>query len=97
MEEILDTIHRIMVVACVLDPRYKLEMLNCCYSMVYDFDVESKVDRAKDTCYALFNKCQEKFKCVRESHGHGCGHSVFSDSTLRAMDIAVEENSGAHI
>ena len=61
-EKYWDTIHGIMGVACVLDPKYKLEILNCCFSIIYDFDVESKVDRIKDTCYALFNEYQKKFK-----------------------------------
>ena len=48
-EKCCDTIHGRIGVACVLDPRYKLEMSNYCFSMIYEFDVESKVDRIKDT------------------------------------------------
>jgi len=41
---------------CVFDPRYKLNMLQHCYTTIYDFDVSDKVDLIKDTCYALFHK-----------------------------------------
>jgi len=79
-EKYWDTIHGIMGVACVLDPRYKLEMLNCCCSMIYYLDVESKIDRIKDSCYELFSEYQERFERMRESHNHGYCYSVSSDS-----------------
>ena len=46
--------------------------------MIYDLDVESKIDWIKDTCYALFNEYQEKFKRMSGSHIHG--NNVSSDS-----------------
>ena len=86
-EKYWDTIHGIMGVACVLDPRYKLEMLNCCYSMIYDLDMERKIDMIKDTCYTLFNEYQERSKRMSESHSHG--YNVSSDS-LNASTLAFE-------
>ena len=60
--------------------------------MIYNFDVESKVDRITHTCYALFTEYQEKFKCMSEGHSHGHGHSVSSDFTNAS--IVTAEGSG---
>ena len=58
-EKYYDVINDIMGDACVLDPRYKLNMLECCYTTIYDFDASDKVDSVKDTCYALFHEYQQ--------------------------------------
>jgi len=78
-EKYYDIINGIMGAAYVLDPRYKLNMLECCYTIIYDFDVSDKVDSVKDTCYVLFHEYQQKFKQASEDHGPI--PSVSSDST----------------
>ena len=91
-EKYYDIINGIMGDACVLDPRYKLNMLECCYATIYDFDVSDKVDSIKDTCYALFHEYQQKFKQASEDHGPI--PSVSSDST-RVSNLT-SEGSGCN-
>lgn len=51
-----DVIHEILGVDCVLDPMFKLKMVNVCYMRIFDFDIDEKVEMIKDVCYALFNE-----------------------------------------
>ncbi|KAH1214791.1 Zinc finger BED domain-containing protein DAYSLEEPER [Glycine max] len=53
-------IHVIMEVATVLDPRYKLELLEFYFESIYLMDFFSQVNRIRKLCYDLVSKYQAK-------------------------------------
>ena len=71
-----DVIHGILGVACVLDPRFKLKMVEVCYGSIFDFDIDDKVDMIKDICYALFHEYQEKYKHLKGFIPNSSGDST---------------------
>jgi len=62
-----DVIHGILGIACVLDLKFKLKMVEVCYRSIFDFDIDDKVDMIKYICYALFYEYQETYKQLKAS------------------------------
>ncbi|KAH1239115.1 Zinc finger BED domain-containing protein RICESLEEPER 2 [Glycine max] len=53
-------IHVIMRVAIVLDPRYKMELLEFYFESIYPIDFFSQVNRIRNLCYDLVSEYQAK-------------------------------------
>ena len=53
-------IHVIMGVATVLDPRYKMELLEFYFESIYPMDFFSQVNRIRNLCYDLVSEYQAK-------------------------------------
>ena len=53
-------IHVIMGVATVLDPRYKMELLEFYFESIYPIDFFSQVNRIRNLCYDLVSEYQAK-------------------------------------
>ncbi|KAH1264825.1 Zinc finger BED domain-containing protein RICESLEEPER 2 [Glycine max] len=53
-------IHVIMGVAIVLDPRYKMELLEFYFESIYPIDFFSQVNRIRNLCYDLVSEYQAK-------------------------------------
>jgi len=75
-----DVIHRILGVACVLDPKFKSKMVDVCYRRIFDFYVDEKVEMIKDVCYALFNEYQEKYKHLKAPIPNASGDLIKASS-----------------
>jgi len=80
-----DVIHEILGVACVLDPMFKLNMVEVCYCSIFDFDIDDKVDMIKDICYALFHEYQEKYKHLKASIPNASGDSSKASLALQIL------------
>ena len=81
-----DVIHEILEVACVLDSRFKLKMVDVCYKSIFDFNIDDKVDIIKDICYALFYEYQEKYKHFKASIPNAFGD--LSKASFGASDFS---------
>ncbi|GAV61555.1 DUF4413 domain-containing protein [Cephalotus follicularis] len=58
-EKYWDAIHGIMAVACVLDPRYKMCLLEYFYEKIYGSErYEGEIERINITCFALLLEYQ---------------------------------------
>ena len=53
-------IHDIMGVATVLDPRYKMELLQYYYEKLYEHDCFAQVSKIRQLCYDLVSDYQFK-------------------------------------
>lgn len=89
-----DIIHGIMGVACVLDPRYKLMMLECCYNAIFAFNVDEKVQDVKEICYSLFHEYENKVKNSRVSSSN---HATCSDSNATTSSIISDSSVGKRV
>ncbi|GAV56537.1 DUF4413 domain-containing protein [Cephalotus follicularis] len=82
-EKYWDAIHGIMVVACVLDPRYKMCLLEYFYEQIYGPGrYEAEIEKINTTCFALLHEYQ-----LELSTGKGVvGSSNISSSSQLKSD-----------
>ena len=60
LDKYWDVIHDIMGVAIVLDPRYKMELLQYYYQSLYECDCFAQVSKIRQLCYDLVSDYQFK-------------------------------------
>ena len=48
-----NVIHDVMVVATILDPRYKIEFLENYFPIIYGDEVDNEIQRIRDICYEM--------------------------------------------
>ena len=85
----LDQCNEALLIALVLDPRYKLEYLNCCFSDIYDVvTCSTMIKGVEQTVRAMFDEYQESVDTdnaptVTQSHARdvSCSPSLSSMST----------------
>ena len=53
-------VHGIMGIAIVLDPRYKLKLLECFFPKLYGSSSAFEINNIKKSCYSLFEDYQAK-------------------------------------
>ncbi|KAF2306070.1 hypothetical protein GH714_010947 [Hevea brasiliensis] len=66
-EKYLSVVHIVLVVAMILDPRYKMKVVEYYFPIIYCENAWSEIEQVKITCYNLLTDCQSKVK--PESHG----------------------------
>ena len=49
-----NVIHGVMVVATILDPRYKIELLEYYFPLIYGDEVKNEIQKVRDTCMKWF-------------------------------------------
>ncbi|GAV71735.1 DUF4413 domain-containing protein [Cephalotus follicularis] len=83
-EKYWDAIHGIMEVACVLDPRYKMCLIEYFYEQIYGSErYEREIERTNKTCFALLHEYQ-----LELSTGKGVvGSSNISSSQLSPIRV----------
>ncbi|GAV87449.1 DUF4413 domain-containing protein [Cephalotus follicularis] len=58
-EKYWDAIHGIMAVACVLDPKNKMCLIECFYEKIYGPErYEEEIEKINTTCFALLHEYQ---------------------------------------
>lgn len=75
---------RIIGIACVFDPRYKLKLIEYFFNTIYGEEAMIHVNRVRDDCYALQGTYQSK---GRPNHNLGAS----SASSLASMDCSEED------
>ncbi|KAK9983094.1 hypothetical protein SO802_032619 [Lithocarpus litseifolius] len=48
-----NVIHGVMAVATILDPRYKIELLEYYFPLIYGDEAENEIQRVRETCYEM--------------------------------------------
>ena len=61
-------VNELMAVATVLDPRYKMKLVEYYFPMLYGVDCEHRIGSVRNYCYDLVKEYQLKSK----SYGHVC-------------------------
>ena len=61
--------HDIMGIATVLDPRYKMELLEFYYEQLYEGDSAAQVERIRQLCYDFVSDYQLQLQLSRENSG----------------------------
>ncbi|KAK3221649.1 hypothetical protein Dsin_008674 [Dipteronia sinensis] len=89
-EKYWDKIHGVIAVAVVLDPRYKMDLIDYFFPRMYGIDYELKTQRIFELCNDLVSEYQAKEKGgVGEGIGeYGVGSSfTFSSSSSFMWDV----------
>lgn len=60
-------IHGMMAVATILDPRYKMALVECYFSVIYGSSCGEEIENVRKMCYELFHEYEEKFKRTERS------------------------------
>lgn len=66
-------IHELMGVAAVFDPRYKMEMIEFYFDLIYPHDSKSRIDEVEELCKELVTEYQEKILQSEYGFGDGIG------------------------
>ncbi|KAJ9542242.1 hypothetical protein OSB04_028748 [Centaurea solstitialis] len=74
-------IHEVMSVAIVLDPRYKLKLINYFFPKIYGDEAKSEVMRIRNLCVELFEDYKKKYV-------NNQGTSWKGQSSTSAFDVA---------
>ncbi|KAK3212299.1 hypothetical protein Dsin_017005 [Dipteronia sinensis] len=65
-EKYWDVIHGIMVVATVLDPRFKMKLIECYFHKIYREISGKEIERVQKCCYVLVREYYSKSRLVEE-------------------------------
>lgn len=75
-------IHGIMGVACVLDPRYKLTMLEVAYNEIHE-NASDEVQRIRDICYSLLREYQSRSRSeISQSDSFQTSSSIVAETSI---------------
>ena len=79
-----NVIHKLMGVAAVLDPRYKMTLLHFYFSLVYPNDFSEQISNIKRLCYELVEEYYTRMykETDTESAVHGTVTSTSKGSTI---------------
>ena len=78
-------IHNVMGVATVLDPRYKMELLEYYYEKLYEHDSFTQVRGIQQLCYDLVSDYQMKMN--KDSFGSNVGDVTSSEVVGNALFV----------
>jgi len=81
--------HDIMGVATVLDPRYKMDLLEYYYEKLYEQDSVEQVGRIRQLCYELIADYQLKFN--QDTCGDSSMFEVMANDGLDDYDAYVQK------
>ncbi|RVW15815.1 Zinc finger BED domain-containing protein RICESLEEPER 2 [Vitis vinifera] len=63
--------HIVMAIAVVLDPRYKMKILEFYFPIMYGSEASSEIGKIRQLCYDLFSEYQSKSKMGQQTSSHG--------------------------
>ncbi|XP_073280577.1 zinc finger BED domain-containing protein DAYSLEEPER-like [Primulina huaijiensis] len=84
-----DNCHIMMGVATVVDPRYKMKLVEFYFSLIYDEISQSKIDEVRQNCCDLLVYYQSKTKKSLENSGGSGIDGTSSVSNIDASDINI--------
>lgn len=97
-EKYWDMIHGLMGVATVLDPRYKMQLLEYYFPLLYGSEASKELEMVKQICYDLLSEYQTKTSEQEAGSNMGTTMSSFShgvdslDAALSGFDLFVKRN-----
>lgn len=74
-------IHGIMAVATILDPRYKMKVVECYYSLIYPDSAYDEIEKVRRVCYELFREYEEKLRRIERNKSTSCGLTTSSHTS----------------
>ncbi|KAJ9538563.1 hypothetical protein OSB04_031296 [Centaurea solstitialis] len=77
-----EVIHDVMSVAIVLDPRYKLKLINYFFLKIYGSDAKDEVTKIRNMCNELFEEYKRKHDNNKEKGKSSTTHSDGRESSL---------------
>ena len=83
-EKYWDLLHGVVGISAVLDPRYKMEVLEFYFEKIFGENSSFKVDIVRDLCYSLLKEYHEKLVVGDE----GIGDSTSTRSTTNSDNIS---------
>ncbi|XP_038704690.1 zinc finger BED domain-containing protein RICESLEEPER 2-like [Tripterygium wilfordii] len=78
-----NVVHDVMSVATVLDPRYKLKLMEYYFPKFYKESASEEISRIRTLCYDLFYEYHSRYMKDKEDHNHGLGESSSSFNKVR--------------
>ena len=63
--------HIVMAIAVVLDPRYKMKILEFYFPIMYGSEASSEIGKIRQLCYDLLSEYQSKSKMGQQTSSHG--------------------------
>jgi hypothetical protein len=70
-----NVIHEIMAVATILDPRYKIELLQYYFPIIYGDQADDEIQRVRDICFEMLRD----YNSGRMGKEANCGTCVSED------------------
>ena len=63
--------HIVMAIAVVLDPRYKMKILEFYFPIMYGSEASSEIGKIRQLCYGLLSEYQSKSNSGQETASYG--------------------------
>ncbi|CAL5385247.1 unnamed protein product [Camellia sinensis] len=82
-------IHGVIGVAVVLDPRYRMTVLEFYFEKLYGDKAEDEVDRVRHICYDLLQEYQHRVGMETDVGGDSSAHPEIVTETLSEFDLFV--------
>ncbi|CAL5384711.1 unnamed protein product [Camellia sinensis] len=82
-------IHDVIGVAVVLNPRYKMSVLEFYFEKLYGDKAEDEVDRVRHICYALLQEYQHRVGMETDVIGDSSTHPEIVTESLSEFDLFI--------
>ena len=84
-------IHSVIGVVVVLDPRYKMSVLEFYFEKLYGDKAEDEVDRVRHICYDLLQEYQHRVGMETDVVGDSSAHPEIVTETLSEYDLFISK------
>ena len=79
-------IHGIMAVVTLLDLRYKIELLEYYFPIIYGDEADYKIQRVRDICYEMICDYSSRRMDNEDTHGPCVGEDLQVDDSLMVFE-----------
>ncbi|XP_050278193.1 zinc finger BED domain-containing protein RICESLEEPER 2-like [Quercus robur] len=77
-----NVIHGVMAVAIILDPRYKIELLEYYFPIIYGNEADNEIQRIRDICYEMIRDYSSRRMGKEGTRGPCVGEDLQVDDSL---------------
>ena len=96
-EQYWDVIHGIMVVVAILDPRYKMKLIEYYFSIIYSDGAYTKIEKIQKICDDLVGQYRLTSELSEEVHRFPTNPSSFQAREMRLGKVNHLENFDAFV
>ena len=87
-------IHGIMAVATLLDPRYKIELLEYYFPIIYGDEADYKIQRVRDICYEMICDYSSRRMDNEDTRDPCVGEDLQVDDSLMVFERYLSQKKG---
>ena len=93
-----NVIHGVMAVTTILDPRYKIELLEYYFPIIYGYQADDEIQRVRDICYEMLHDYNSRRMGKEANRGTCVSEDVVAidDSLVNFDNFVSQEKKGGN-